>query len=291
VLRSAEASLAVVLAHENVAGLLLFGRGRRNRQPSEEEANAVALLAEQLAITLDNALLQAERLAAERRALQAEKLSALGLLASSLAHEVKNPLSAIKTIATVLAEDLGEGSPHAEDLRLILGEVDRLSATTGQLLEFARPASAARAPGSVGEVLTGTLRLLRHLARQQGVALETRLEEGLPPVRADEHALREIFFNLLSNSIEAAGQGGQVTVACRRLNGCVVAEVTDSGPGIAAAVRDRLFEPFLTTKESGTGLGLYLVGRRVRELGGEVRCDSGPGRGTSFTVRLPCGES
>jgi signal transduction histidine kinase len=289
-LQTADASLAVVLAHKGVAGLLVLGRCRRNRQLGEEEVNAVALLAEQLAITLDNAQLQAERLAAERRALQREKLAALGLLASSIAHEVKNPLSAIKTIATVLAEQWGQDSPHAEDLRVILGEVDRLSGTTAQLLEFARSTPGSSAPGSVAEALTGTLRLVRHLARQQDVALEARLEEGLPPVRADVHSLREIFLNLLINSIDAAGRGGQVTVACRRENGCVVTEVGDSGPGLAPEVRDRLFEPFLTTKEKGTGLGLYLVGRRIRELGGQVCCASGPDRGTQFTVRLPCGE-
>jgi signal transduction histidine kinase len=289
-LRRAGTSVAAVLAHHGIAGLLLFGGRSRQPQLGEEEVTAVALLTEQLAVTLDNSLLQAERLAAERRALQAEKLSALGLLASSIAHEVKNPLSAIKTIATVLAEDLGPDSPHAEDLRLVLGEVDRLAATTAQLLEFARPARGPGAPGPVSEVLGGTMRLLRHLARQRGVALEMSLEDGPTAAQADGQALREIVVNLLTNSIEAAGPGGRVTVACRRENGSVVVEVSDSGPGLPPEVRERLFEPFLTTKEGGTGLGLYLVGRRVRELGGEVRCDGAQRGGTSFTVRLPCGE-
>src|SRR5205807_1269078 len=110
-----------------------------DRELIGEEINAVLLLVEQLTITLDHSLLVAERLDAERRAGQAEKLAALGLLASSLAHEIKNPLSAVKAIATVLAEDLGPDSPHAEDVGLILGEVNRLAATTMQLLEFARP--------------------------------------------------------------------------------------------------------------------------------------------------------
>jgi signal transduction histidine kinase len=285
-MQAVAASLALVKVRPNVSGLLVLGRGPRHRDLSEEETNAVLLLVEQLAITLDNSVLQAERLAAERRAMQSEKLSALGLMASSIAHEVKNPLSAIKTIATVLSEDLGQDSPHAEDIRLILGEVDRLAATTAQLLEVARPRSTPRSPGSVPEVLTGTLRLLRHLAREQDIAIETHLED-VPPVQADEQALREIFFNLLSNSLEAAGPGGRVEIACQRENGFVVTQVRDSGPGIADDVRGRLFEPFLTTKATGTGLGLYVVGRRVNELGGVIICDSGPARGTSFTVKLP----
>jgi C4-dicarboxylate-specific signal transduction histidine kinase len=134
-----DATLAVVLRHQQVDGLLVVGRRHDHQHLSEEEANAAILLAEQLAVTLHVAMAQADRLAAERRALQGEKLAMLGLVASSIAHEVKNPLSSIKTIATVLAEDLGPDHPHAEDARLIRDEVDRLSATTARLLRFARP--------------------------------------------------------------------------------------------------------------------------------------------------------
>jgi signal transduction histidine kinase len=286
-LQETAASLAIVKARPNVSGLLVIGRGKSNRDLSEEETNAIVLLVEQLAITLDNSVLQAERLAAERKAMESEKLSALGLLASSIAHEVKNPLSAIKTIATVLFEDLGPKSPYAEDLRLILGEVERLASTTAQLLEIARPRSSPTSPASVPDVLGGTLRLLRHLAGQQDITIETSLGEDLPPVQADEHSLREIFFNLLSNSLEAAGRGGRVSIHCHRDNGYVVTEVRDSGPGIPPEMRERLFEPFLTTKQTGTGLGLYLVGRRIGELGGVIGCESEVGQGTSFTVKLP----
>jgi signal transduction histidine kinase len=289
-LQEASASLALLKIRPNVAGLLILGQGRRHRNLSEEETNAALLLVEQLAITLDNSLLQAQSLAAERKALQAEKLTALGLLASSIAHEVKNPLSAIKTIAAVMAEDLGPESPHAEDLRLILGEVDRLAGTTAQLLEIARPRAGLRAPASLVEALSGTLRLLRHLANQQGISIEATLAEDLPLVQADEQTLREIFFNLLSNALQAAGQGGRIQIHCHRENGYVVAQVCDNGPGIPDEIRVRLFEPFLTTKQTGTGLGLYIVGRRVGELGGIIRCDGGLGQGTSFTVKLPCEE-
>lgn len=287
-LQDAAASLAVIKSQPRAAGLLVIGRGWRNRDLGEEEVSAVLLLAEQLAVTLENCILHAERLAAEHKAMQSEKLSALGLLASSIAHEVKNPLSAIKTIATVLAEDLGPDHSHAEDVRLILGEVQRLAETTAHLLESARSRPSPRAPASVADTVTGTMRLLRHLARQQEIIVETRLADNLPLVRADEHSLHEIFFNLLSNSLEAAGPRGQVTIACRRDDGFVVAEVHDNGPGITDEVRARLFEPFQTTKDTGTGLGLYVVGRRIGEIGGRIRCDSGPGQGTRFTIQLPC---
>lgn len=287
-LQEASASLALLKIRPNIAGLLILGQGRRHRSLSEEESNATLLLVEQLAITLDNSLLHAQSLAAERKALQAEKLSALGLLASSIAHEVKNPLSAIKTIAAVMAEDLGPKSPHAEDLRLILGEVDRLANTTAQLLEIARPRAGLRAPSSLVEAVSSTLRLLRHLATQQEISIETVFAEDLPLVRADEQALREIFFNLLSNSLQAAGHGGKIEIHCYWENGYVVTHVRDNGPGIPEEIRRRLFEPFLTTKQTGTGLGLYIVGRRVNELGGVIQCEGGVG--TSFTVKLPYDE-
>lgn len=162
----------MVLAHQEIRGLLVFGRRKGHRDLSEEEVSAVVLLAEQLAITLNSRLLHAERLEAERKVLQSEKLSALGLLASSIAHEVKNPLSSIKTIATVLAEQLGPGSSHAEDLQLIAGEVDRLALTTSQLLAFARPSRKEGEPCQVERVLEGTLQVMRHLAKQREVSLD-----------------------------------------------------------------------------------------------------------------------
>jgi signal transduction histidine kinase len=287
-LHAAGVSVVVRKVHQSMEGLLVVGRHARGRDLSDEEANTVVLLVEQLAVALENSLLLADRLAAERRASQLEKLSALGLMASAIAHEVKNPLSAIKTIATVLAEDLGAASPHAEDLTMIRGEIDRLATTVQQLLEFARPAVAPARDGlvRVERVVSSIAQIMRRLAQQRAIAIETRFDLDLPTVRADETSLREIFFNLVSNSLDAAGEGGCVTLVCTRLNGHIIAEVRDSGTGLAPDVRERIFEPFVTTKSVGTGLGLYVVKRRVHELGGDISCEDGP-HGTTFIVRIP----
>jgi signal transduction histidine kinase len=286
IIERADASLAVVINQQNVQGLLVVGRQRFRQQPTEEEINTLILLVEQLAGAMNNSMLQAERMHAERRALQNEKLSTLGLLAGSIAHEVKNPLSSIKTIASVLVEQLGPLSEHSEDLRLILSEVDRLSTTTSQLLDFARP-TAASGSGAFLPVLDRTLHVMRHVARQHDVVIEGPPRVCLPSVSADETSLREIFFNLLSNSIDAAGSGGRISIGCRQENGCLVTEFRDTGPGIPPEDQHRLFEPFFTTKPHGTGLGLYVVARRVRELGGDICCHSTIGHGTSFVVKLP----
>jgi signal transduction histidine kinase len=290
-LREAGASVTALIHNRDIRGLLLVGASSWHLQLGDEELNALVLLVDQLGSTLQNSLLQAERLAAERQALQNEKRSTLGLLAGSIAHEVKNPLSSIKTIAAVLAEQLGGDSPHAEDLRLILCEIDRLALTTAQLLEFARPAAGDAGHACLPTLIERTLQVMRHLARQKDVRIETRLAADLAAVAADEHSLREIFFNLLSNAIEAAGRGGCIEVVCRREQAFIVAEIRDDGPGIPAAVRDQMFQPFVTTKAAGTGLGLYVVGRRVRELGGAIECRSDSTQGTTFTVKLPAAVS
>jgi signal transduction histidine kinase len=283
-------SMAVRREHDGVAGLLLVGKHARSRDPSDEEASAIVLLVEQLAITLDNSRLIADRLVAERRAGHLEKLSALGLMSSAIAHEIKNPLSAVKTIAAVLGENLGPDSPHAEDVAVIRGEIDRLAATTQQLLALTRPQPIGENGENavcVRQVLTSTAQLLSRLARPREISLETHIADDLPAVRGDEATLREIVFNLVSNSLDAAPAGGHVMLRGERINGHVVIEVRDDGHGISAAVMARLFEPFVTTKTTGTGLGLYVVRRRVAELGGDIECASVPGD-TTFLVKIPC---
>lgn len=289
-MRAAGASLAVRLHHQQLEGLVIVGRRTGNRDLSEEEASAAVLLAEQLAITLNVAAVQADRLAAERRALQNEKLGMLGLVASSIAHEVKNPLSSIRTIATLLAEELPPDDPRRHDVTLIREEIDRLSMTTSRLLRFARPAGGSVTDGasraSVADVLANTLHVMEYLARQRRITLDRRIADGLPPVAADEDALREIFVNLIANAIESAG--GRVTVSAERADGCVIVGIADDGPGLPDSVRQRLFDPFVTTRDGGTGLGLYIVGRRVKDLRGSIGHSAGiDGRGTTFRVELP----
>jgi signal transduction histidine kinase len=291
-LLDAEASLAVRVDQPGTAGLMLFGRRSGNREFSQEEGVAVMMLVEQLGLMLHNSSLQAERIIAERRALQNDKLSTLGLLAGSIAHEIKNPLSSIKTLATVMAEDLGPASVHAEDLRLIIGEVDRLTQVTSQLLDFARPTQRRDARCSLRPLLESTLSVMRHRAQDLGVTLSVSFGDGPLTPAADEGALREVFFNLLQNGLEAAGRGGTLSVSCRHVDATeqperIIVEIADDGPGMPAEVQDRLFEPFVSTKAGGTGLGLYHVGRQVRDVGGEITCRSSPTEGTLFTITLP----
>ncbi|MEE8409943.1 MAG: ATP-binding protein [Myxococcota bacterium] len=287
----ARASFAVALRHPTIRGLILFGARHRRRELAGEQIAAVVMLVEQLGITLNNGVLQAERSAAERRALQNEKLSTLGLVAGSIAHEVKNPLSSIKTIASVMAEDVPPDSEQHKDLQIIVDEVDRLSESVSAILTFARPAAADGRRASASEAIEGTLRIMRHLAKQHGVELSVSVAADLPTMDVDENAVREVVFNLLANAIDAAGVGGRVAIDGATEAGRVVIRVHDSGPGIPPAIQDRIYEPFVTGREEGTGLGLYVVSRRLRDVGGEIHCESSTDRGTVFTVKLPVSDA
>ena len=282
-LMAAGAAVAVRMDHPAVEGLVLVGHG-----PGEwyaERVHTLVLVVEQLAITLHTGRLQSQRLAAERRALQQDKLAALGLVASSVAHEVKNPLSSIRTLATLMAEELGTDTPHAEDLRHIISELDRLALNVKQLLQFARPSNGDEIGVDLAEVLSGMARILRHLATHQGVNLEIPIPQALPRLRMPAGVLREILFNLLNNAIEAAHS--QVTVYCYRDDTAVVIELSDDGPGIPESVGTQLFQPFVTSRTDGTGLGLYLVGRHVQDWGGQIDYQSMSPQGTQFRLRLP----
>ena len=282
-----QASVSILMDHGETQGMVLTGTKESSERLSDEELNALVLLAEQLAVTLQLERLQAERIETERRAIQQEKLSTLGLLAGSIAHEVRNPLSSIKAITSVMVEDLGPESEHTEDLKLILSEIDRLSKTTSQLLAFARSEPQDATQVRPAEVLEQTLQLMRHVAKRDNIRITVDVGASGDTVSADINALREIYFNLIKNSIEAAGSGGEIAIACSRENGHIVTRVADNGPGIAPEIQDRLFEPFATTKADGTGLGLYIVGRHVRELGGEIHCETTADAGTEFTLKLP----
>ncbi len=279
-----DASMAILLDHNEILGVMAVGNKPGNQPLSNEERNALVLLADQLAATLQLDRMQAQRLAAERRAVQQEKLSTLGLLAGSIAHEIRNPLSSMKALTAVMAEDLGPDSEHAEDVAQILSEIDRLSATTTQLLAFARSEPQLDTQVRPAEILQQTMHLMRHVAKRDNISLRSEITASEETVTADVNALREVFFNLLKNSLEAAGSDGSVDVSCSTENGHIVTRVSDDGPGIAPEIQDRLFGPFATTKADGTGLGLYIVGRHVRELGGEICCRTTAEAGTEFTL-------
>jgi signal transduction histidine kinase len=172
---------------------------------------------------------------------------------------------------------------------MILSEIDRLTATTQRLLESARPADDSRQLAEPDRVIQKLLGILGHLARQYGVEIQSDLNASEAVVASTEATLSEIFFNLIKNAIEACQNSStpRVIIRTRIVSGFLDADVIDNGAGISPELQNSLFQPFVTGKPQGTGLGLYIVSERVRELRGSISCRTETGNGTTFELRLP----
>jgi len=226
-----------------------------------------------------------------------EKLAALGVLAAGVAHEIRNPLTAIKARLFTQQRRLAAGSPAAEDAVIIHSEIHRLERIVREFLEFARPAEPTLKRTSSRDLLTEVQKLLAPGSPDQPFAI--LLEPGPDlPLHIDPNQIKQVLINLVRNAIEATGPGGQVRLRChvaeRRFAGTFqpahLLEVIDNGPGIADEARDRLFDPFFTTKADGTGLGLAIAARIVERHGGGLEYQTSSTDGTCFSIALPAPE-
>jgi signal transduction histidine kinase len=250
------------------------------------------VLAAQVAIAIEDYWLVEENLRLERKVAHGERLAALGQMAATVAHEVKNPLSAIKSIAQVMREDERLAPEYERDLSLIVGETDRLNRSVTQLLNFARTAPPDAAPVRAGEAVRAVVELFRNEARSRAVTLECHTATDVDLGGAQAAALRDALANLLTNALHATPASGRVTVEARQVDEELAVEVADNGPGIRADLRARVWEPFFTTKQRGTGLGLAIVRKRMEEVGGVAQlATQREGEGARFLLRIPLGRA
>jgi signal transduction histidine kinase len=277
--------LAYPLRREDkVQGLLALDAASASLTP--DARTILGLLADQVAIAIDDSRLLQENLRLERELAERERLAALGRMAATVAHEIKNPLSAIKSIAQVMREDEGLRNEYERDLGLIVGETDRLSQSVTQLLSFARRESPAGQPLSVDELVRSVVDLFRASAREQGVTLDAQVKVEAELAGKFVSALRDALSNLLLNALQATPPGGRIEMIAAASDGDLVISVQDSGSGVPADLRERIWEPFFTTRQRGTGLGLAIVRKRVQEVGGTATLVSGNGSGGLFQLRV-----
>jgi signal transduction histidine kinase len=223
---------------------------------------------------------------AQAHVLHQEKMAAFGLLAAGIAHEVGNPLTSISTMVQMLQRR--ESDAYTQNkLALVSGQLKRIQTTLRELVEFSRPASSERVSVPVGDILDEALNIAKYYKRTRGRIASPPVPANLPPVFAVRDQLVQVFLNLILNAIDAAGRDGKVELGVARDDGSVEVTVRDTGQGIAAEHACRLFQPYFTTKENGTGLGLFVTRRLVTDHGGAVAFESAPGQGTTFRVRLP----
>ncbi|MBI3279672.1 MAG: hypothetical protein HYZ57_07525 [Acidobacteria bacterium] len=246
-------------------------------------------LSRQISHLIETGRLIEEKISLEMTLMKQEHLATLGSVAATIAHEVKNPLSSIKTLAQLLREDPSVDGRYGRDLTFIIAETDRLNACVQQLLTFSRPAPEADAGLSVSEELENIARTFSYEHSPHRVRIEPAIQPGLRVTGADRQSLQQIVLNLMHNAIQASPTGGKVRIEARSEPDTVRVSVSDEGPGIPPDLQTRIFEPFFTTRQKGTGLGLAIVRKNVRQLGGDIHIDSPvfDGRGTRVTVTLP----
>ncbi len=240
------------------------------------------------AVAIEDCRLVEENVRLERQLGEQERLAALGQMAATVAHEIKNPLSSIKSIAQVMSEDDDLSKEYARDLSLIVGETDRLSRSVTQLLSFARQQGPGELPCRIAELVNSITELLRPEAESRGVLVERAIETNEELSGPAAAAVRDSVSNLLLNAIQATAHGGRVTVEAKLLNGQALITIRDDGPGVSPEIKQRIWEPFFTTKQRGTGLGLAIVRKRMEEAGGSARLAvASPGAGARFELRVP----
>jgi signal transduction histidine kinase len=271
---------------DKIEGLLAVDAAAASLTP--DVRTILGLLADQVAIAIDDSRLLEENLRLERELAERERLAALGRMAATVAHEIKNPLSAIKSIAQVMREDENLRNEYERDLGLIVGETDRLSQSVTQLLSFARTESPAGQPLRVAEMVRSVVDLFRAHAKEQGIMLECNVTVDVELTGKSVSALRDALSNLLLNALQATPHGGKIQLRAAASEGDIVISVQDSGAGVPVELRERIWEPFFTTRQRGTGLGLAIVRKRVQEVGGSAALDVGKnGRGALFVLRVP----
>lgn len=279
--------LAYPLRREDkVEGLVAVDAASASLTP--DVRSIIGVLADQVAIAIDDSRLFEENLRLERELAERERMASLGRMAATVAHEIKNPLSAIKSIAQVMREDESLRNEYERDLGLIVGETDRLSQSVTQLLSFARKESPAGQPLSVDELVRSVADLFRANAREQGIAIDCEVKVQAELAGRSVAALRDALSNLVLNALQATPQGGRIELSAAAANGDLVISVQDSGSGVPADLRERIWEPFFTTRQRGTGLGLAIVRKRVQEIGGSASLEMGHnGHGALFQLRVP----
>jgi signal transduction histidine kinase len=213
-----------------------------------------------------------------------ERLSTFGQLVGSIGHDLRNPLGVIETSLYILRGRMGQDERAAKHLDRIGEQLQVANGIISNLLDMIRSRPLAKEPVILAEVVKGAASAVR---RPDAVALAVEGVEELPRVDGDPVQLRQVLTNLLENAVYAASPRGTVTVRGRAADGTIELDVEDTGPGVDPATRRRLFEPLITTKERGIGLGLALVKRIAERHGGTVDYSDRPGGGARFTVRLP----
>ena len=229
----------------------------------------------------------------EEEKLESERLNALTMLAAGVAHEIGNPLNSMNIHLQLLERKLKKAVPdlYEAELRDLIDtsadEVKRLDHIIDQFLKAIRPSQPQLEPTDVNALVKESMRFLEPEIKDRGISLTMELRSALPPLQLDPDQIKQAFYNVVKNASQATDPGGSITVRSDLNDEHVSVIFTDTGGGISASEMSDVFQPYFTTKKSGTGLGLLIIRRIIREHGGDIKISSEEGKGTSVTISLP----
>ena len=281
------AALCIPLFFESrLIGLFNLGNKLSQDMYTDEDIDLLTTLANQLAIAIENASLHEEMLKAQKQLLMADKLSALGRTAAGLAHEIKNPLAAIKGMSQAMDKNINDPEFQKDFREVVPREIDRLNNLVENLVRLGRSPKLQFTLVNVNSLLENTLKLFEGRCRAHRIAISKELGH-LPEIKADPEQLTQVFTNLVLNAIQAMPGSGDLMVKSDSRENSIVIEIADSGQGIPEEKLKDIFEPFFTTKEEGMGLGLAITYKIIKDHRGEIEVESRPGQGTRFSISLP----
>jgi len=253
---------------------VLADRGRTQRHEIESKSEELARVNRELQDSFE----QIKR---------ADRLSAIGQLAASLAHEIRNPLAAIDGAANLIESPQTPDETRKGSLAVIHKEIQRLNRLLTNLLDFARPRKPEFQALEPSRLIDSIISLTGHSAEQKGVALRKDVPKPVPSFECDPEQMKQVVLNLAINAVQAMTGPGEVVLSAHQLDSSVAISVRDQGPGIEKENMERIFNPFFTTKEAGTGLGLSVVYQIVTQHGGIVKTERNPKGGMTFSVVIP----
>ncbi len=275
-----------------LVGMINLGYKFRKDIYSHEDIELLGTLANQTAIAIENARLYEDLKRSKSYIRRADRLASLGTLTAGLAHEIRNPLVAIKTLTQLLPERLDDEEFRTQFLKIASGEVDRISSLVNELLDFARPSDPKWALEDINTILDGMMLLISTETKKKLITIIKNYAPNLPPAQIDREQIKQVVLNILLNAIDATSENGKITVKTRSFikpdgEPYVQIEFTDTGCGIPGEHLEDIFNPFFTTKATGSGLGLSISNQIVQDHKGYIDVESQLEKGSSFFINLP----
>ncbi len=249
------------------------------REALDEMANRVSETVQRLQVS-------------QQRIMRSEQMTAIGQLAAGLAHEIRNPLTAMRSLVQMARQSGGASALDDQDIEILGVEIERLNELVQTFLDFARPPKLSRKIVDLGAIIQRTVQLTQSRIDRQGIKIELHMPESGTELSADPQQLQQVMLNLVINAIESQPSGGQIEIRLRELPSTemlreVEIQIADRGTGIPPAILDRIFDPFFSTKDAGTGIGLAICQRIIEDHSGSIIPQNRPQGGAIFTIRLP----